>query len=235
MLVPSLSKMFNVTEETIRRDLEKLESQSMLVRTYGGATLPENTNSEMPVEIRQIINIDGKNLIGKEAACMVSDGETIILDASTSCLHLARNLKDKKGLTVITNSEKIIQELAAIGGITLISTGGIFERESFSYIGRAAENMVLNYNAGKCFISSSGFTISRGLTVSSEYHAEIKKAMIKASDRAIYLIDHTKFGRLGFASIAGIDSVKCLITDRELSGNWPEDMHNYSIEFIIAK
>ena len=122
IIVQDIASIFNVTEETIRRDLKELEKHDFLIRTHGGAILPDDIKAEAPLEIREGININGKNNIGKAAARLIDDGDTIMLDASTSALYVAKHLKTKKGLTVITNAERIIIELAACDDITLIST-----------------------------------------------------------------------------------------------------------------
>ena len=112
VIVPELAKLFDVTTETIRGDLEKLEKQGVLVRTYGGATLAEGSDSDMTISDRDVINYEGKQRIGIAASKLIKDGETVFLDASTSSLHIARNIKDKKSVTVITNCERIITELS---------------------------------------------------------------------------------------------------------------------------
>ena len=105
VLVLDLAKQFNVTTETIRGDLEKLERQGVLIRTYGGATLVEDINdADLGTHERDTVNFEGKQKIGKRAAEMIKDGETIFLDASTSCLHLARNLKDKRSVCLLYTS-----------------------------------------------------------------------------------------------------------------------------------
>ena len=108
VLVVELAKQFDVTTETIRGDLEKLEKQGILVRTYGGATVVDNSEIELAITERDVVNYEGKQLIGKYAAGLIKDGETIFLDANTSAWHLTRYIKGKRGLTVITNAEKVV-------------------------------------------------------------------------------------------------------------------------------
>ena len=122
VLVVELAKQFDVTTETIRGDLLKLEKQGVLVRTYGGATLV-TAEQDPAVSEREIINYKEKQLIGIRAAKMIDDGDTIFLDASTSSLHLARCIKEKKGLTVITNACKVVTELAGCEDMHVICIG----------------------------------------------------------------------------------------------------------------
>lgn len=234
VLVQELSDMFGISEETVRRDLAKLEKQGMLVRTYGGAVLPDDSKMEMPVEVREVINPAGKNAIGKRAAEMVNDGDIIVLDASTSALFVAKNIKNKKALTVITNAEKVVLELAGCDDITVISTGGTLRHKSLSYVGRAAENSLRNYCANKVFFSCRGLNINRGLTDSNEQEVDIKKAMINCAEKAILLCDHTKFGKVGFVSTACFEDIDCLITDAPLPEDWQKKIEEAGVEVEVV-
>jgi len=222
ILVKDASQMFGVTEETIRRDLKELENQGLLLRTHGGAISTDDAKSEFPLEIRQGINISGKNAIGREAAKHVIDGDTIMLDASTSCLFLAKHIKEKKSLTVITNSEKIIFELSNSDEITLISTGGILRHKSMSYIGKSAQTSLENYVADKVFFSCKGFLPERGLMDSNEQESQIKRTMISRSQKAIFLCDKTKFGRIGCEMVAKPDDIHIIVTDEPIPESWSD-------------
>lgn len=233
VLVPELAKQFDVTTETIRSDLEKLERQGVLVRTYGGATLVESVEADMSIHERDTVNFEGKQSIGKAAAQMIKDGETVFLDASTSSLHVARNIKDKKSITVITNAEKIVMELANCPDIKVISTGGMLHSKNMSYVGRIVEETIRkSYFANKVFFSCRGVTLSRGLMESTEAEAEIKKAMIDCSESAIFLCDKKKLGRLGVPVIYGLDKVDCLITDIKLDEEWNRAMQENDVRVI---
>lgn len=234
LLVNETAELFNVTEETIRRDLKLLESQGLLARTHGGAVLSEDTGVEAPLEIREGINIEGKNLIGKRAAGMVNNNDTIILDASTSSLYVAKHLKDKKGLTVITNAERIILELSGCEDITLISSGGILRKKSLSYVGRAAENAISNYYADKLFFSCKGFSPKKGFTDSNEQESDMRKTMIKCSEKTIFLCDRTKFDKVGYVNTARLEDIDTIITDIELPDGWKGILDEAGIKSELA-
>lgn len=218
--VPEAAARFDVTEETIRRDLKLLEASGFLQRTYGGAIPSDDARSEPSLEVRQGINMPGKDRIGRKAAELVQDGDTIILDASTSSLSMARHLKDKKNLTVITNAEKIVLELVGTPDITLISTGGILRHGSLSYVGRAAENMLAGLQAGTVFLSCRGFNPLRGFTDASEPESEIRRQMMRRAQKTVYLCDQTKFDRIGFVTTAALSEVDVLIVDERLPAGW---------------
>lgn len=220
ILVQEAAEVFEVTEETIRRDLKVLESQGLLVRTHGGALLSDDSKTEASIEIRQGINIEGKDAIGREAAGLVNNGDTIILDASTSSLFVARHIKDKKGLTVITNAEKVVLELSQCKDITVICTGGTLRHKSLSYVGRSAENTLNNYYADKVFLSCKGFSIDKGFTDSNEQESDMRKLMMKCSKKVIFLCDHTKFDRVGYVITARLEDIHLFITDSSLPEEW---------------
>ncbi len=233
--VPEAAVQFEVTEETIRRDLKLLESSGFLQRTHGGAIPADDAKVEPSLEVRQGINMSGKDRIGRKAAALVHDGDTIILDASTSALSLARHLKLKKNLTVITNAEKIVLELYACSDITLICTGGILRPGSLSYVGRAAENTLSGLQAGKAFLSCRGFNPLRGFTDSSEPESEIRRQMIRRSQQTVYLCDHTKFDRVGFVTTAVIGDVDTLIVDAPLPAGWAQEFDKAGVHMLLAE
>ncbi len=235
VLVVDLAKQFEVTTETIRNDLLKLEKQGVLIRTYGGATLVENNALDLTITERDIVNYEEKQRIGKRAAQMIRNGETIFLDASTSAWHLARNIKEKSGITVITNASKIAAELAECDSVRVVCTGGELTPKNMSYVGRIAEKTIReNYFANKCFFSCRGVTLSRGLVDSSEAEAEIKKTMINNSETSIFLCDHNKLGKLGVPSIVGLDRIDSFITDVQLSEEWNEALDKYDVNLITV-
>lgn len=235
VLVTELAKRFDVTPETIRGDLLKLEKQGVLVRTYGGATLSVGSGSELSYKERDVVNAEAKHKIGVRAADMIRNGETIFLDASTSSLWLARNIKNKEGLTVITNAVNIVLELSECENIKLICTGGRLNTRNMSYIGRFTERMIReNLTADKFFFSCKGVTVSRGMTDVSEDEAEIKREMMNAADSVILLCDHNKLGRKGIPVISPIDKIDTLITDICPDREWYAAMREAGVRVITV-
>ena len=233
VLVVELAKMFEVTTETIRGDLEKLEKQGVLVRTYGGATLVEGSDADMDYLERATVNAEGKERIGRRAAEMIKDGETIFLDASTSCYYLAKSIKDKKGITVITNAERVILELQGLDNIKVICVGGLLHNKNMSFIGRIAEETIKkSYYANKLFFSCRGATILRGLTESNEEEAEIKKAMMERAETSIFLCDHKKIGKLGVPIVSDLKSVDTIITDTKFTEEWKTVLSDNDVNVI---
>lgn len=235
VLVTELAEQFDVTPETIRGDLLKLEKQGILVRTYGGATLSAGSGAELSYKERDVVNAEAKQRIGELASKMIRSGDTIFLDASTSSLWLARNIKDKEGLTVITNALSIITELAECQNIKIICTGGRLNTRNMAYVGRFAERMIReNLVANRVFFSCRGVTLSRGMTDASEDDAELKRAMIESADSVIFLCDHSKFGRKSIPVIAPIDKIDTLITDIRPDKEWHDAMQEMGIRVLTV-
>lgn len=235
VLVTELSKLFEVTEETIRRDLEKLEKLGILVRTYGGATIVESNVSEMPIDKRQIVNSAVKDAIAIEASKLVKEGETIFLDASTSVFFLTKHIKDIKNVTVITNSHKVVLELSEGDNIKVVCVGGLLRKNNMSFVGKTTENTIMeNYFASKVFTSCQGVTLNHGFTDQNEQEAEVKKAMIKCSDNVVMLCDHSKLNNLTYTKLAELGQINYFITDKKLDDEWQQVFQDKDIEVIIA-
>lgn len=211
--VSEMSKMFSVTEETIRRDLEKLEKEKKLERSHGGAvSLNQNDSLEIPYSEREIINVREKQQIALESIKFVEEGDTIILDASTTAWYMAKTLPDIP-LTVMTNSIKVAMELSSKSQITVISTGGNLLSKSLSYVGPLAESAFNSYYFDKAFISCKGIHIERGLSESDEQQARVKTKMMNSADSIYIMVDYSKFGSLAFSKIGDFNSVNYIVTD----------------------
>jgi DeoR/GlpR family transcriptional regulator of sugar metabolism len=212
--VGDLSHRFGVTDETIRRDLERLESEGLIVRTHGGAVLIHRDNGfEPPVLQRESIHLEQKKMIGKYAASLVEEGEIIAVDASTTCLQLVKHLPNIR-LTILTYSLAIANELAKKGNISMILIGGNFDSDSMAITGMSAENMVEGYHVDKFFFSCQGFDYQRGVSEPYESHARLKKKILKISDQLILVADSSKFQRKSLIRLMGLDEVHLLITDK---------------------
>ncbi|MBE3554849.1 MAG: DeoR/GlpR transcriptional regulator [Thermicanus sp.] len=235
VIVTDLSKRFNVTEETVRRDLEKLEKEGQLIRTHGGAYLSEYVTKEYPVSLREQAFVEGKERIGSICAEMVLNGETIMLDSSTTSLYIARFLKkSKKKVTVITNALKVEIELSDQENIKLVSTGGTLRTRSLSYVGYAATNSLSSYYADKAFVSCTGVHQKKGIMDSNEFEAEIRKMMMLHSEQKILVADYTKFGKTAFSLIADLNQIDIVVTDKVLGNEWMAEFEQRGIQYLVS-
>lgn len=212
--VSELSKLFHVTEETIRRDLDKLESEGKIIRTHGGAVINNESPVELPVEYREIERLEQKKAIAKEAVKFVEAGDCIALDASTTAWQVAKILPDLP-ITVVTNSVKVVMELAHKENIQVVSLGGMLVSRSLSFVGPLTERSIAGYHVQKCFVSCRGLHVQYGLSESTEAQARVKEKMIRHADEVILLLDSSKFGVRAFTRIIGLEEIDTLITDDE--------------------
>ncbi len=221
VVVNELSKFYNVTEETIRRDLEKLEKDGYVVKSYGGAVLNENSNLDMPFNIRKNTNVSGKQKIAEIVTGIVKDGERIILDSSSTAVFIAKALKEKKkNLTIITNSIEIIIELFDAQDWRVISTGGLAMEGSLALVGPQTDQMLHSYYVDRAIISCKGFSMENGITDSNELHAGNKKTMLGRADCKILAVDSSKFGHTAFTNIARLEHISIIITDEKPEERW---------------
>ena len=231
--VTDLAGSFGVSAVTIRKDLLILESKRRVIRTHGGAIAPGNDRPELAFEIRERLQREEKTRIGAAAAGRVSDGESIVLDASTTALYVARHLKDREawhGLTVITNSIRIASELAGHPGMTVLMLGGRVRWEALSVVGPLGDGVFRRVNVQKAFVGAAGFTIEAGLSDAMEEEAQIKRSMVNAAREVYAVVDHTKWGRLASATFCRTDRLTGVFTD----GDAPTGMVQALREMGIA-
>lgn len=231
VMVTDLSKMFGVTEETIRKDLEKLEREGLLKRTYGGAVLNESLNTELPLKYREETNVSGKRAIANKVIEFIEDGDTIMMDSSSTALYIAKELKTrKKNITVITNSVRIVMELSMNVNIKIMSTGGNLSHRSMSFVGPLAQKVLNNYNVDKAIICCKGVDRERGITESNEMEAEIKKSMMNSAKKVYLVVDSTKFDKVSFTQMLQFDDVDAVFTDNNLSDEWMQVLNRASVK-----
>lgn len=221
VLVSELSVLFEVSEETVRRDLEKLAEEGLVTKTYGGALLNEEQSfADMPFVIRKKQNVGEKQAIAKLICGMVSDGERVMCDSSSTAVFVAKQLKSKDNLTIITNSVEILVELSDVSGWHVISTGGVVKEGTLSLTGSRVEKAFASYNADIAVISCKGIDIAGGVTDSNEGNAGIKQSILASAKRRVLAIDHTKFDRAALIKICAIGGFTHIVTDKKPSDDW---------------
>lgn len=231
--VSELSNFFSVTEETIRRDLEKLEKKKKLARSHGGAVSVESTDDiiDLPYAKREVTNVKEKKEIALAAVKELQEGDKIILDASTTATYMAKAMPNMP-LTVLTNSISVAMELSTKKEITLISTGGTMLPEALSFVGPLAEATLDAYHVNKAFISCKGLHQDYGVSESDEQQARIKKKMMDISDVVYILIDHSKFGVRAFSRLSGLDKIDHIITDSKVNATIVDQIAEKSLHVM---
>ena len=220
VVVSELSQTFGVSEETIRRDLEKLGEDGFVVKTYGGAVLNEDNVVDLPFVIRKNTNVAEKQTIGKLIASMVRDGEHLMLDSSSTAASAARFLKAKSNLTVVTNSVEILIELSETAGFHIISTGGVLKEGTLSLTGAQVNRSFSSYNVDTAVFSCKGIDMRAGVTDSNETNAHFKQTMLAAAKRRILAVDSTKFDKTALVRICTCKEITHVVTDVRPSDEW---------------
>ncbi|CAM4374101.1 DeoR/GlpR family DNA-binding transcription regulator [Paenibacillus tarimensis] len=210
--VSELSELCQVTEETIRRDLDRLEQAGKLRRSHGGAVSVKDQQPEIPYFEREITHAEEKRRIAEEAIRQIEPRERILLDASSTAWYMASIMPDLP-LTVLTNSIKVAMELSGKEKIEVISTGGILAQRSLSFIGPLAERSLDAYHVDKAFLSCKGVHLERGVSESNELQARVKQKMFGMADKVFLLVDSSKFGVQAFTHVADLSQVNTVITD----------------------
>ncbi len=216
--VSNLLKIFNVSIETVRRDLEILEKEGRLKRVYGGAVLEKIDGSELTGTDRKTKCIDEKRELAGFATRYVREGQSIALDISTTNLEFARVFKKTvKRLTVLTNSLEIAAELSDMDKYTIILIGGVMRNDELCIVGDLAEEFISKFHIDTAFMSMSGISLNCGLTDYGMGEVQVKKKMMEVAKQTIILADSSKFDVVSLLNVCSLDKVDMIITDSKLN------------------
>ena len=237
VVVSQLSGLFNVSDETIRRDLDRLCREGVAAKSYGGAVLMENDNSiDFPFNVRKDHQSAEKKKIAELIEDLVQDGESVILDASTTAVFAAKLLKSKKRLTVITNSIEVMLELADMtdgrGDWRVLSTGGSLKGDYFALVGPHTMSGLAPFYADKLIFSCKGLDAKRGIFDSNDDFAQVKRAMLQSARVKILAADLTKFDKIAFSKIADIGDIDVVVTDTQPDERWMDGLDMWGVQCV---
>ncbi len=229
--VQELKERLGVSEVTIRKDLDLLEGEGIIQRTHGGAVMAQDYAGMRPIAAREGASGAEKEAIARAARALVTEGETIYIDAGTTCHMLASELRDFE-LRVVTNSLDVVNELADAENILLHVLGGSYRREARSFIGPNAVGELENININTCFIGATGFLEDGSFSSQNTIEAHLKRQALKVSRRRVILADATKYGVSAFSIFARADEVDILVTDPRFTD--ASKLEAKGIEVIVA-
>lgn len=215
--VSELSQHLGVSEVTVRKDLSQLEAQGLLTRVHGGAVASGLGRFELHFAERRQINAENKRRIAQQAAAMVRSEQSIFLDASTTAFHIARLIKDRQQLTVITNGLYTALELTFAGGINVIVVGGAMRHRSSSLVGALDLNLLRRWRVDIGFFGARGATARDGLTESDVQEAYLKQQMAEGARQVVGVVDSSKFGTVSLHAFALPHEIDRIITDSRLA------------------
>lgn len=232
--VADLVKQFDVSEMTIRRDLDILENRGLLKRVHGGAVSQRGRSYEPPFISRASENLESKQRIGRVAADLIDSGDSITLDVGTTTLEIAKNLQVKQDLTVITPSLQIVNELIDHPGIRLILTGGILRSSELSMVGHLAERIFADFFVDKLFLAAGAVDMNVGVTEFNIEDTLVKRAMIKSAKKVILVANSSKFHQVAFTSVIPLTGVHSIITNQDLDPHILSRLRKDGLEVILA-
>ena len=232
--VAEIVAQFSISEATARRDLESLAAKGKAQRVHGGVIAVEQAPPELPILERESEQAEEKIKIGRAAASLVGKNETVLLGSGTTVLEVARHLREHEGLTVITNSLPVLNILAGIKGITLVSLGGMLRDSELSFIGHITEQALIEVRADKVFIGTRGLSLEHGLT--NDYLPETltDRAIIKSGREIIIVADHTKVNRVSTVLLASLNSIRAFVTDAGADKKFIQALKRQGIQVVIA-
>ena len=234
VLVGELAAYYGVTEETIRRDLERLEKEGYVQRSYGGAVGCDSGKMDLPNSLRRRKNAQAKEKIAQIISTLVQDGDHLLLDDSSTAYYAAKALGTKQRLTVITNSIDTLGVLAGVRGSHVISTGGSLRKGGCGLTGFRAEETVRSYHMDKAIISCKGLDLARGFTDSTDESAQIKMTMMKSARQVILAADSSKLGHVAFAQIGGWSQVDILVMEKDPGEAWRELLNRHGVKCLYS-
>ena len=214
--VNELGRALRVSDASIRRDLADLERIGLLKRTHGGAISARLAMIEPSLAEKEDRFQREKAAIARLAVTLVKRGDTIFLDAGSTTRQIARELRHHQGVTVVTNALNIAWELAS-SELELVVTGGQVRRGILSHVGPLAEHAIAAVHVDKLFLAANGVDVEKGVTTPNLMEAQTKRAMVERATEVILVADHSKFGRITFSRICGLDRVHRVISDDRLS------------------
>jgi DeoR/GlpR family transcriptional regulator of sugar metabolism len=233
--VRDLAAAFQVSEATIRQDLERLEAEGQITREHGGAYLNTVPQQVGALALQHSENMDRKRRIGTLAASLVQDGETLILDAGSTTTEVALRLKERRDLTVITTALNIALILGAVPGFAVHMPGGQFKAPTLSLSGDASVQYFRDIFAGKLFLATAGVGLDSGLTYPSFADLQLKQAMIRAAARVYLVADSTKINKPSFTRLGSLEVVHSFITDDGISDRDAQAFERLGIEVLVAR
>ena len=233
--VPELATALDVSEGTVRNDLNALEEQGLLMRVHGGAVLNQQDQFQNISFVRRYQqNSAAKLAIAREAAVLVNDGDSILMDASSTAYYFAKALSERRRLRVMTNGFEVARELAQNSTNTVILIGGIVNNESSSVTGLLSERIIEELHIQKAFLSCSGFSLERGMTEVHLAEAQLKRKVIESSQQLFALVDSSKFGKEDLTPFAHPTQIAHLFTDASITEEWKSRLQSAKIPFTVC-
>jgi len=229
-----LCEIFNVSKNTIRRDVSELEAKDIITKVYGGVTI-NRKDETIPFKMRKEQNVTAKTEIGRLASELVEEGDIIFIDSGSTTVALIPFLKYKENVTVVTHSLSAINEVSKLQNLTLISTGGFHQIKTNSFAGISTIEFLKKLNISKAFMATTGVSVEKGITNTTYLEAEIKKTLTEISEKIVLMADHTKFNKSSFMRYCDLSEIDYFITDIIPPDDYKLFFKQHSINYLYPK
>ncbi len=233
--VAEIVDQFSISEATARRDLESLASQGKAQRVHGGVIAVGQAPPELPILEREGEQPNEKAMIGRATAELIAERETVFLGSGTTVLEVARDLRrNRKALTVVTNSLPVLNMLTGIKEITVVSLGGMLRESELSFIGHITEQALVEIHADKVIMGTRGLSLEHGLTNDYLQETLTDRAILKIGREVIIVADHSKVNRVSTALLAPLNSMNVLVTDSKADKKFMQSLKKQGIKVVVA-
>ena len=207
-----LVDLFDVSKNTIRRDVQELVDEEKLTKVYGGVSISKPLT--IPYQDRKVKQLYEKQQLAQVAAEFVEDGDIIFIDSGTTTVEMLDFIKHKN-ITIVTNNLDFTLDASYYPNLSIYSTGGVFDRSIRSYVGTESAETIQKYNFNKAFLASTGLSINKGITNSSPLETQVKANVIQKSEQVFILVDQTKFNKYALTTYCDFNDIDYLITNQE--------------------
>lgn len=232
--VQELNQLLNVSEATIRRDLDELSEDGLIHRTHGGAVKVEQAGREPPILLRQSEFEAEKRRIGRVAAAMIEEGQTIFLGSGSTVHEIAKNLRCVPNLTVITNAINVVNELLECESVELVVIGGMLRQSELSMVGHIAEAAIKELRADKVFMGMRGVSLQHGFTGDYLPEATTDRTILGIAPTNVIVVDHSKLGKVSTMFLAPISAAQVLVTDKDVPPEYVAALEEQGLQVVLA-
>lgn len=228
-----LCDIFQVSKNTIRRDINDLEKKDLIKKVYGGIMLKPAANAPEPFASREIKNSPQKKQIARLAADLVGDGEVIYIDSGTTTMHMIPYLAEKNNITILTASLNVINAAAAYSNFNVIATGGTLYLPSKAFVGTSVLNCLKNYNISKAFLATTGISLEKGVTNAAPLEYEIKQYVVQKCSTKILLADTSKIDKASLMTFCQLKDVNYLIMEELPPQNYINYLESHHVRLLV--
>ncbi len=231
--IRELTEHFRVSINTLRRDLDELEARGHVAKKYGGATA-STPPSLTPMPRRFQMNVQKKRLIGELAATVIPDGATVFIDSGSTTCNIVRCLGQKRDLTLVTHSLAALNEASLLEEVNTISLGGIYNASLGAFVGISAFDTIKTLSVKIAVMAATGVSIKHGLSNTTYFEAEIKRAVAAQCEKIVLMADHTKFGKDALIAYCPLERVSIVVTDVEPTNEYKAFFKRHGIQLLYA-